>query len=316
MDLLSELWARLGAGEQAAVVGLLITCALAAWGLSGLATAGPGLSHRIAPPIRPRGMDDDPGATSATMRQLAAQLGRLSQRTGESDAEEIGELLLHAGYWSTRAPEIFEGLRITGLLAGLTLGAPSLVWFTLANAGLFTLLCSGLGYYLPLWILRVMARSRREDLLESFPDAVDLLVNSVEAGLGLDASFRRVAEQIETVSTEMGRELRRVHAEVTAGLDRNVALQNLADRTGLAEIRTWVQMMIQSERYGSSIAATLRTYAHVTREKRLARAEELAGQAGTKLTITMITFFLPVLIVVLMAPVALEIAMDMGRGTP
>jgi tight adherence protein C len=133
------------------------------------------------------------------------------------------------------------------------------------------------------------------------------MVSSVESGLSLDQAFRRVAIEMKTVSPPLSKEFSLVNSQVSAGITRIQALRKLEERTGLEEVRSFVNTLTQAERFGSSVAASMRMYASVAREKRMARAEEKAGQVGSKLTIIMIFFFLPVLMFVLLVPSGLRI---------
>ena len=139
------------------------------------------------------------------------------------------------------------------------------------------------------------------------PDALDLLVSCVEAGLGLDAAFRRVALEIETAAPELSREFQLVTHEVSAGVPRVEAMRHLEHRTGLDEVRSLVNMLSQAERFGTSIAKGLRSHARVTRQKRMSRAEETAAQVSPKLTVVMIITLLPCIFIVLLGPAGVKI---------
>lgn len=260
--------------------------------------------------------NEDAGVVQAQrenpLLNLAVRLSQLATEDGSEDTatDELRTLLQHAGYKSRRAIDIFKGIRVGALFFIPVLMSP-LVFVTEPTMALLGLLLGATaGYYIPVSILKSQAETRKGELLRSFPDALDLLVSSVESGLGLDAAFRRVALEMRAVSPTLSREFTLVNSEVSAGIERTVALKHLADRTGVEEIRSLVNMLAQAERYGSSIAGSMRIYSKVSREKRMSRAEEAAGQVGSKLTFGMIVFFLPCLVLVLLAPAFLQIASD------
>lgn len=237
---------------------------------------------------------------------LAARLGRLAQTDDQDAAEQMRRLLMYAGYKNRRALEVFNGVRVAG----------AVVLPVVASLGLFQqettvilfgmLLAAALGYYLPIMFLTGQAQGRQAELLRSYPDALDLMVSSVDSGLSLDQAFRRVAQEMRTVSPSLSKEFALVNSQVSAGIDRITALKKLEERTGVEEVRSFCNTLSQAERFGSSIAASLTMYSQVAREKRIARAEEKAGQVGSKLTVVMIIFFLPVLMLVLLSPTAIR----------
>ena len=238
---------------------------------------------------------------------MAARLGRMAQGDDEDAAELMRKKLVYAGYKSRRALEVFNGVRVGMAMLLPVLIAPSALWYE-ASVTLFAMFLGVVvGYYGPIAVLTGQAQGRQAELLRSYPDALDLMVSSVESGLSLDQAFRRVAIEMKTVSPSLSKEFSLVNSQVSAGITRIQALRRLEERTGLEEVRSFVNTLTQAERFGSSVAASMRMYASVAREKRMARAEEKAGQVGSKLTIIMIFFFLPVLMFVLLVPSILRI---------
>ncbi|MCB9680271.1 MAG: type II secretion system F family protein [Alphaproteobacteria bacterium] len=236
---------------------------------------------------------------------IAARLGALAQSRGDqidADTEKLIKALKHAGYKNRRALDIFLGTRVAGALLLPVAISPIAFVMEIQAVAFAMVIAMAIGYYAPLIVLTNQAQNRQGELLRSFPDALDLLVSSVESGLSLDQAFRRVAHEMRTVAPGLAREFTFVNSEISAGVERLIALRHLEERTGLEEVRSLVNMLAQSERFGSSIADSLRVYSHVAREKRMSRAEELAGQVGSKLTIVMIIFFLPVLMLILLVP--------------
>jgi tight adherence protein C len=164
------------------------------------------------------------------------------------------------------------------------------------------------GLYLPsLWI-RAKADRRQRDIINGFPDALDLMLVCVEAGLGLEAAFARVGMEITTSHPRLAEQLGAVVLELRAGRSHEDALRRMADRAGADEIRAFSTLLIQSTKLGSSIAQTLRTYASEMRERRRMRAEEKAHRLPVLLSIPLVTCMLPVMIGVLMLPAAIRVA--------
>ena len=150
---------------------------------------------------------------------------------------------------------------------------------------------------LPAWHTTDGKRDLRTSILSSL----------VEAGLGLDAAFRRVAEEIEGTAPELSLEFQMVNHEISAGFSRVDALKRLQERTGMDEIKSLVNMLTQAERFGTSIARSLRIHSEVTRQKRMSKAEEEAAKVSPKLTVVMILFLLPVLMTVLIGPAMINV---------
>lgn len=241
---------------------------------------------------------------------LAARLGRIASTDDQDAAEELRNKLKYAGYKSRRALEVFNGTRVAAMMLMPVIVSPASFFLDTQVAAFGMVLAAVVGYFLPMAILTTQAQNRQAALLRAYPDALDLLVSSVESGLSLDQAFRRVATEMRTVSPPLSKEFTLVNSQINAGVTRLTALKRLEERTGLEEIRSFVNMLAQAERYGSSVSASMRLYSGVAREKRMARAEEKAGQVGSKLTVIMILFFLPVLIMVLMAPSGIRMVVD------
>lgn len=247
---------------------------------------------------------------------VASRLGQLAAPASEEDKNKQRQLLLQAGYKSRHALEIFNGVRVTLALCLPLLVAPFAAGLGLSQTAMAVLAAAAAGYYAPaLWLTNVTDK-RKRTLLKSFPDALDLLVSCVEAGLGLDAAFRRVAMELDTAAPELSREFQIVTHEVSAGVPRTEALRHLQVRTGLDEIRSLVNMLTQAERFGTSIAKGLRVHSRMTRQKRMSKAEEEAAKVSPKLTVIMILFLMPVLGMVLMGPALIKVMETLSGGAP
>ncbi len=172
---------------------------------------------------------------------------------------------------------------------------------------LVLLVLAAVGYYLPNGVLSRQVRRRQQTIFEDFPDALDLLTVCVEAGLGMDAALTRVADEMHIKSQALSEELQLVLLEMRAGLSKEVALRNLALRTGVEDIDVLVAMLIQAERFGTSVGESLRVHSENLRLKRRLRAEETAGKIGVKLLFPLIFCIFPTLMLVLLGPAVIQV---------
>lgn len=237
---------------------------------------------------------------------LTRPLARLSLPDEGWESSPIRSRFVHAGWRSQAAPALFYAAK-TGLFVGL----PLLVYFLLRQGGqnmlLWLVAAAALGYYLPNAWLSHCLKQRQREVFETFPDALDLMTVCVEAGLAMDAALARVAQEIGLKSAVLAEELQLVTLELRAGSAKDKALRNLALRTGVDDVDALVTLLIQAERFGTSIAASLRVQSDQLRTKRRQRAEETAARIALKLLFPLIFFIFPSLMVVLMGPAFLQI---------
>jgi tight adherence protein C len=247
------------------------------------------------------------------MTSVASRIGQLAAPASDEEKSKQRLHLLQAGFKNRHALEIYNGFRVTAALCFPMLVAPFAGQIGPVQASLAVLGASAFGYYAPALYISNVTEKRKRSLLRAFPDALDLLVSCVEAGLGLDAAFRRVSLEMETAAPDLAKEFQLVTHEISAGVPRVEALRHLERRTGLDEIRSLVNMLAQAERFGSSIARGLRVHSRMTRQKRMSKAEEEAAKVSPKLTVIMILFLLPVLGMVLMGPAAIKVMTILGN---
>ena len=218
--------------------------------------------------------------------------------------------LVRAGIRGSNALAIFWGTKaiLALFLAGIFVSLmPLFRAIPPSRALLISLILALIGYYLPdLW-LRLKIVERRRKIQEGLPDALDLLVVCVEAGMGLDAALSRVGEEIRLQNRELSDELMLLNFEVRAGKLRRDAMKNLAIRTGLEDVNSLITLLIQTEKFGTSVAQALRVYSDTFRSKRAQRAEEIAAKLPVKLMIPLALFIFPSMFVVLLAPAAISI---------
>jgi tight adherence protein C len=242
------------------------------------------------------------------VRTVTAQVSKLASPDAGTDAgNRLRRRLMQAGFRSRGNVEAFSAVR-----AGLAFALPIMTLLILPEMNTSQLLMIGLitasiGYYAPGFVVTSRIEGRQKAIMKSFPDALDLLVSSVEAGLGLDAAFRRVADEIEGPAPVLAAELKAVNQEVTAGVSRVEALRHLDQRTGLEDMKQLVNVLAQAERFGTSVARALRVHADLVRTKRQLKAEEKAAQISPKLTVVMILFIMPSLFAILLGPAMVQV---------
>jgi tight adherence protein C len=218
---------------------------------------------------------------------------------------------LRAGVRGENAPAIFYGLKyvLVIILPAIFLICRLTVFKILSHpmtVAIFVLVAL-FAYYLPDIWLRQKTDKRKERLLKALPDALDLLVICVEAGMGLDEGVSRVAQEIRLTSPDLSDELKFLNLELRAGKERPDALRNLALRTDIDEMKNLVMLLIQSDKFGTSVANTLRVYSDTFRTQRMQKAEELAAKIPVKLVFPLILFIFPSLFVAILGPAVIRI---------
>jgi tight adherence protein C len=249
----------------------------------------------------------------AGQAQLQAVLEWFAKWNQPSDAEETKatrRLLVTAGYRSGKAVMFFIGSKL--LLAVVmvllfSLIPVKLLGFPTTSTLLFYYICvAACGYYAPsLWLKRVIAE-RQDALQRAIPDALDLMVVCVEAGLGLDQAIARVGQEVGQAHPALGDELNILSQELRTGVQRQVALRNLARRTDLEEVRNLVALLVQTDRFGTSIGQALRVHADSMRTKRRLKAEELAAKLPVKLLFPLVFFIFPSMFIVTIGPACIR----------
>jgi len=249
--------------------------------------------------------------TEPEANTLVTVLKQIGSRVPSSEAEvaSLKANLMRAGLRSANALPVFYGLRILstlGILALCFLLDAHMPENTVIKLGL---IASGVsaGWILPRFFLEKKVTKRKETLRLSLPDALDLLVVSVEAGLGLDQAIQHVARELHGSHPELSEEMSLVTLEMRAGKRRSEALRNFAERTGEAEFRKLVAILIQNDRFGTSMGESLRTHSDFLRTRRRQDAEERAGKVGVKLVFPIFFFILPSMLVVAAGPGLLQI---------
>jgi tight adherence protein C len=260
----------------------------------------------------PASADEDSPGWMETVAKVSHHVARLSLPKDDWDKSALRRRFANAGLRSDGAPAIYfaaKTLLALGLpalvLVGITLLAgPDAQKFLLMG----TLSAAALGFYLPNVVLSRLVEARQRTLFEDLPDALDLMTVCVEAGLGIDAAMQRVAEEIGVKSHALKEEFELMLLELRAGSARDKALRNLALRTGVEDIDTLTSMLIQADRFGTSVGDSLRVFIDALRTKRRLRAEEQAAKIALKLLFPLMFCIFPTLIIVLIGPAAMQVA--------
>ena len=238
-------------------------------------------------------------------------ISRLALPSEGWDKSPLQLKFVNAGWRTTDAPKLYFGIKSL-----LTISFPIIAYFFLdksiqaenASELLFVLiLFAGLGYYLPNIVLSNMVKKRQQEIVETLPDATDLLIICMEAGLSFDQALAKVASEIKLKSEILSQELELLLMEVRSGFTRERALRNLALRTGVEEIDGLATMVIQSERFGTSIGDALRIHAETARTKRRQKAEETASKIALKLLFPLLFFLMPAIFIVLLTPALMQL---------
>jgi len=256
--------------------------------------------------------------SSRVLRPETDRMSKLRQRLelmakAQAINAETKSKLVQAGFDSPAAPAILSVARVSSLvliplLTMLIIPSASFMIFvmTMSVAGF-------MGFILPVAMLDRMVRLRQERIQRSVPDALDLLVVCVEAGVSLDAALLRVARELRLPHPDLAHEFLVVNRLTNAGMPRDAALKGLWQRTGVLDIRTLVSSMVQSEKWGTSIATVLRVSAETLRRKRRQSAEKKAKMAPLKMTFPLLLFILPALFTVIMGPAVVQILQEFRK---
>jgi tight adherence protein C len=232
-----------------------------------------------------------------------------------TDNATTKRFLVQAGYRNPMSVAYYWGTRFV-LMAGL--GAAALLFLPVTGIGFLTsafaaLWFAALGWIAPTFYVGAKVKRRQKEIVKALPDALDLLVVCVEAGLGLNQAIVRVSEEIDHVSPLMSEQLALVNLEIRAGTPRDEALRNLGERTGVPDVQSLVTMLIQTDRFGTSIAQALRVHADTMRTKRRQRAEEAAAKTTIKLVFPLVLFIFPTMFVVILAPALIRIVRTLEK---
>src|SRR5215468_3036385 len=295
-----------------AALAFVVLIGTAAFALSMGASA---FALAIADPLRRRlgrlaGAPDRPLSPAHDIADFIRPLFPYFVPKKEGERSRVSRLLMHAGFRSPAALPLYYGCKTLLMIALPLLAIFTSAFLPRVTSGklIFAAMTVGfLGSLIPsVWLDRRVSNRQRQ-LRVAFPDALDLLVVCVEAGLGLAPALQRVADDLMIGHPELGTELALVNAEIRAGVERTQALKNLAERTGLDDIRGLVTLLVQTMRFGTGIADALRVYAEEFRDKRMQAAEEMAAKIGTKMIFPLTFCLFPSFFLITIGPAMIRI---------
>jgi len=240
--------------------------------------------------------------------RVAAPLNRLLPPSA-AEVRKLQKQLMTAGFRGPDAPAIYRAVQLASMAGfpGAVAFGCAVMAYPLSSAVLWILLAFVVGFILPRYVLGKMIRARQLRVRWGLADALDLMVISIEAGLGLNAAMMRVSEELKEVHPDISEEFELANLEIRVGREREEALHNLAERTGVDDLRSLVAMLIQADRFGTSIARAVRAFSDSLRVKRRQRAEQAAQKAAVKLLLPLACFLFPTLFIAILGPAALTL---------
>lgn len=251
-------------------------------------------------------LEDSRGTEFA--ERLASPLNKLLPPSA-AEAKKLQKSLMQAGFRSSSAPTIFRAIQFCSMagLPAIVALASAIMARPLSSAIFWILIAFVLGFFLPRYVLKRRIRSRQQLVRWGLADALDLMVISIEAGLGLNAAMMKVSSELKEVHPDISDEFELANLEIRVGRERDEALRNLAERTGVDDLRSLVAMLIQTDRFGTSVARAIRAFSDSLRTKRRQRAEQAAQKAAVKLLFPLACFLFPTLFIAILGPAALQL---------
>lgn len=265
----------------------------------------------------------EPGSSEVTKKGKKESIGKFVEKAqalarplkpkSEFEEGKLRSKLASAGFRSESAPNIFLGLKIAALMAGAFFGGGTVMWFGGVNQQSLMkfLAIAGVCFYIPELGLKLIASKRKEQIFLGLPDTLDLMVVCVEAGLGLDQALRKVAEEMKRSYPVIGEEFSICNMQLQMGRTKTQVLQELGQRTAVDDLRSLASILIQADKFGSSIATALRVQSDSMRTRRQQVAEEKAAKTAVKLIFPLVLFIFPGIFVVLVGPAAITMINEM-----
>jgi tight adherence protein C len=272
------------------------------------------LDEIVDPSSRKQRAEAKGGSSMSRMLEAAAPaLSAPLQPKTELEQNKLKQSLSYAGFRGESAPSIYMGLKAVGLMAGFVIGG-GITFFVMGftiGALIRTVACAGILFYLPTVVLWWMGRKRKEAIFLGLPDALDLMVVCVEAGLGLDQAMRKVSEEMRRSYRIVADEFALCNLQLQVGRARTQVLQELGSRSGVDDLKSLASILIQADKFGSSIAQALRVQSDSMRTRRRQIAEEKAAKTAVQLIFPLVLFIFPGIFVVLVGPAAITMVREM-----
>jgi tight adherence protein C len=257
---------------------------------------------------------DEEHAGERFAERIATPLNRLVPASA-AEVQKLQKKLMQAGFRSNHAPVIYRTIQLVTMAA-----LPAMIAMTcailarpLSSAVFWILAAFVVGFFAPRYVLGRLIRSRQLRVRWGLADALDLMVISIEAGLGLNAAMVKVSSELKQVHPDISEEFELANLEIRVGRERDEALRNLAERTGVDDLRSLVAMLIQTDRFGTSIAKAIRVFSDSLRTKRRQRAEQAAQKAAVKLLFPLACFLFPTLFIAILGPALLQLMDTLGK---
>jgi len=272
------------------------------------------LGERTTSPVSGSVSLDDSRASADLAQRIASPLSRLLPPSA-AEVKKLQKQLMQAGFRSPGAPLTYRAIQLFTLagLPAVVAIACAVLGRSMSSAALYILGAFVMGFFLPRYALQRMIRSRQQLVRWGLADALDLMVISVEAGLGLNAAMVKVSTELREAHPDICDEFEMANLEMRVGRDREESLRNLAERTGVDDLRSLVAMLIQTDKFGTSIARAIRAFSDSLRTKRRQRAEQAAQKAAVKLLFPLACFLFPTLFIALLGPAALQLMDTLGQ---
>jgi tight adherence protein C len=269
-----------------------------------------------------RGVTKRSDGIGRLLEKATPKMAKALQPKTEEDVGKLRAKLNYAGFRTEAAPSVFLGLKIMALAVGFLAGGGAMLftkgWTT--EAGMYTVGIGGIAFYLPDVVLRFFSKGRQNNIFYGLPDALDLMVVCVEAGLGLDQAMRKVSEEMKKTFKVIAEEFGLCNLQLQMGRARNEVLHELGARTGVDDLKALAAILIQADKFGSSVAQALRVQSDSMRTRRRQMAEEKAAKTAVKLIFPLVLFIFPAIFIVLVGPAAITMVNEMfpamSGGTP
>ncbi|MCP4193047.1 MAG: type II secretion system F family protein [Planctomycetaceae bacterium] len=252
------------------------------------------------------------GKVTDVLKKASPTLAKPLQPKTEGEQDKLKLKLAHAGFRNEAAPGIFLSMKFVGLIAGFVLAGGAVLFTGFSQAAMMRVVgCGGVLFYLPDGIVWLLSRQRKQAIFLSLPDALDLMVVCVEAGLGLDQAMRKVAEEMTKSHRVIAEEFAICNFQLQMGKTRREVLQDLGNRTGVDDLRALAAVLIQAEKFGASVGQALRVQSDSMRTRRRQLAEEKAAKTAVQLIFPLVLFIFPGIFVVLVGPAAITMVREM-----
>jgi tight adherence protein C len=260
-----------------------------------------------------RGVTKQSDGMTRLLERASPRFSKHLQPKSEEDVGKLRAKLNYAGFRGETSPSIFLGLKAICLAIGFLAGGGALLWTKgwTTETLMYTVGAAGVSFYIPSFVLWFLTKQRQDNIFFGLPDALDLMVVCVEAGLGLDQAMRKVSEEMKKTYAVIAEEFGLCNLQLQMGRARNDVLHDLGARTGVDDLKSLAAILIQADKFGSSVAQALRVQSDSMRTRRRQMAEEKAAKTAVKLIFPLVLFIFPAIFIVLVGPAAITMINEM-----